>query len=148
LRGKSDPAKVVEKGRHIKNVCKKRRIFSILRSNSPSRPRPSIELLGNYTITVGANQLGEPATILEHYMSNSIILTFMRWWNALAQRNGKLKFRNQREAAEFVRRVQNENGGPNAKIVAMRQRYVEINRAREGRNSPRLDEGHNRTVLG
>jgi hypothetical protein len=81
-------------------------------------------------------------------MSNAVILAFMRWWNALAQRNGKLKFRNQREAADFVRRVQNENGGPNAKIVAMRQRYLEINRARNGRNSPRLDEGNNRAVLG
>lgn len=42
-----------------------------------------------------------------------------RWWNSLAQRNGKLKFRSQREAAEFVRRVQNEHGGPNAKILAI-----------------------------
>lgn len=81
-------------------------------------------------------------------MTNSVILAFMRWWNALALRNGKLKFRNQREAAEFVRRVQNENGGPNAKIVAMRRRYVEINRAKTGRPSPRPDEGNNRTVLG
>ena len=82
-------------------------------------------------------------------MSNAVIIAFMRWWNALALRNGKLKFRNQREAADFVRRVQNENGGPNAKILAMRQRYVEINRAKAaGRNPPRFDEGHNRTVLG
>ena len=81
-------------------------------------------------------------------MRNPVILVFMRWWNTLALRNGKLKFRNQREAAEFVRRVQNENGGPNAKIVAMRQRYVEINRAKTGRSSPRLDAGHNRAVLG
>lgn len=36
----------------------------------------------------------------------------------------KLKFKNQREAA--VRRVQNENGGPNAKILGMRQRYNAI----------------------
>ena len=95
-----------------------------------------------------ANQLAEPATKLEHPMSNAIILAFMRWWNALALRNGKLKFRNQREAAEFVRRVQNENGGPNAKILAMRQRYVEINRAKAGHQSTRLNESHNRAVLG
>jgi GNAT superfamily N-acetyltransferase len=30
-----------------------------------------------------------------------MIETFMRWWNALAQRSGKLKFRTQREAAEL-----------------------------------------------
>lgn len=58
------------------------------------------------------------------------IVNFMRWWNRLAQKNGKLKFRTQREAAEFVRRVQNENGGPNGKIQAMRERYEEIRRAR------------------
>lgn len=81
-------------------------------------------------------------------MDNPIILAFMRWWNTLAQRNGKLKFRTQREAAEFVRRVQNENGGPNAKILAMRQRYVDINRARAGRDTPRFDEDNNRAVLG
>jgi hypothetical protein len=80
-------------------------------------------------------------------MDNPIILTFMRWWNTLALRNGKLKFRTQREAAEFVRRVQNENGGPNAKILVMRQRYVDVNRAKQ-RNTPRFDEGSNRTVLG
>jgi hypothetical protein len=81
-------------------------------------------------------------------MSNAVILMFMRWWNTLALRNGKLKFNNQREAAEFVRRVQNENGGPNAKITAMRQRYIEINRARNGLNSLGPDEGHDRAVLG
>ncbi len=81
-------------------------------------------------------------------MSNPVIVAFMRWWNTLALRNGKLKFRNQREAAEFVRRVQNENGGPNAKIIAMRQKYLEINRAKSERNSPRFDEGNDRAVLG
>jgi hypothetical protein len=79
---------------------------------------------------------------------NPVIGTFMRWWNTLALRNGKLKFRNQREAAEFVRRVQNENGGPNAKILAMRQRYVEVNRANTGRNNAGPDSGHDRAVLG
>ena len=60
----------------------------------------------------------------------SAIDNFMRWWNWLAARNGKLKFRNQREAAEFVRKVQNENGGPNAKIQGMWARYEEVRRAR------------------
>jgi hypothetical protein len=80
-------------------------------------------------------------------MDNPIILAFMRRWNALALRNGKLKFRTQREAAEFVRRVHNENGGPNPKILAMRQRYVDVNRAKQ-RANPRFDEGNDRTVLG
>jgi hypothetical protein len=77
-----------------------------------------------------------------------MIETFMNWWNALARRNGKLKFRTQREAADFVRMVQNENGGPNAKISAMRQRYEEINRAKASRAAPRFDEGRNTAVLG
>lgn len=48
---------------------------------------------------------------------------FISWWNRLARQNGKLKFRNPREAADFVRRVRNENNGPNEKILRMRQQY-------------------------
>jgi hypothetical protein len=81
-------------------------------------------------------------------MDNPVIAAFMRWWNSLALRNGKLKFRNQREAAEFVRRVQNENGGPNAKILAMRQRYNEVNRAKSSHDSSRSNENYDRAVLG
>src|SRR5215211_5913557 len=76
-----------------------------------------------------------------------VIEAFMRWWNRLARQNGKLKFKTQREAAEFVRRVHNENGGPNAKLVAMRMRYNEVNRARAARTS-RSDEGRYTAVLG
>jgi hypothetical protein len=75
------------------------------------------------------------------------IETFMTWWNSLARRNGKLKFKTQREAAEFVRRVQNENGGPNAKIVEMRRRYDEVNRAKAAKQS-RLNERGSTAVLG
>lgn len=60
----------------------------------------------------------------------SVIANFVRWWNALAVKNGKMKFRNQREAADFVRRVQNQNGGPNAKIIALRRAYEEANRSK------------------
>ena len=77
--------------------------------------RPDSELLANSTIVrTETYQISWPsqATILEHPMSNAVILGFMRWWNTLALRNGKLKFRTQPEAAEFVRRVQNEKGGP------------------------------------
>lgn len=48
---------------------------------------------------------------------------FMAFWNRLAKKNGKLRFRNRREAAEFVRRIKNESGGPNAKILEMRREY-------------------------
>jgi hypothetical protein len=70
--------------------------------------------------------------------------TFARWWNYLASRNGKLKFRTQREAADFVRRVQNENGGPNAKIIEMRKRYEDATRAK---HEPGPDEGGHKAVL-
>ena len=76
----------------------------------------------------------------------SLIDAFMDWWNSLAKRNGKLKFRTQREAADFVRRVQNENGGPNAKIIEMRQKYESIRRAREA--SARFDEGRDTALYG
>jgi hypothetical protein len=69
---------------------------------------------------------------------------FARFWNYLAQRNGKLKFRTQREAAEFVRRVQNENGGPNAKIIAMRKQYEDVTRAK---HEPEPSEGKHKAVL-
>jgi hypothetical protein len=73
---------------------------------------------------------------------NDVIATFARWWNLLASNNGKLKFKTQQEAAEFVRRVQDENGGPNAKIIEMRRRY---NEARAG--APRPQEGEHKAVL-
>ena len=79
-------------------------------------------------------------------MSN-VLDAFMRWWNYLAQRNGKLKFRTQQEAADFIRRVQIENGGPNEKITAMRQRYEEVTRARTDSKPPRSQEGGHKAVL-
>lgn len=78
---------------------------------------------------------------------NPVIDTFMRWWNFLAEKNGKLKFRTQREAADFVRKVQNENGGPNAKIQAMRKRYEDVNRARARKADPRSDASRHSAVL-
>ena len=59
-----------------------------------------------------------------------LIDTFMSFWNSLAKKNGKLKFRNRREAAEFVRRVSNQNGGPNKKIQDMRREYEAIQKTR------------------
>jgi hypothetical protein len=77
----------------------------------------------------------------------AVIEAFMRWWNYLAQHNGKLKFKTQREAAEFVRRAQNENGGPNAKILEMRKRYDEVNRAK-ATDPNRFDNGGHQAIRG
>lgn len=60
---------------------------------------------------------------------------FLIWWNKQAAKNGKTKFRNQKEAAEFIRQVQNRTGGPNAKLVAMRERYVEAHAGKRGQNT-------------
>ncbi|MEM7525745.1 MAG: hypothetical protein AAF360_18720 [Pseudomonadota bacterium] len=63
-----------------------------------------------------------------------VISTFRHWWNALAKKNGKLKFRNEREAADFVRRIQNKNRGPNAKLIEMRKEYEAVKKSQtEGR---------------
>lgn len=56
---------------------------------------------------------------------------FSVWWNALAKKNGKLKFKNQREAADFVRETYNKNGGPNAKLIEMKRQYEETISASE-----------------
>lgn len=76
----------------------------------------------------------------------AIIDTFMHWWNLLAQRNGKLKFRTREEAAEFVRKVHQQNGGPNEKIRAMRERYEEVNRTRANNTTTQFNTGGNSPV--
>jgi hypothetical protein len=78
----------------------------------------------------------------------SIVENFMKWWNSLAEQNGKLKFRSKEEAAEFVRRVHEKNGGPNEKIRAMRKRYVEINRSREKRTAVGPKTNRNTAAFG
>lgn len=60
---------------------------------------------------------------------------FLVWWNKQASKNGKTKFRNQKEAAEFIRQVQNRTGGPNAKLIAMRERYVEAHAGKRGQDA-------------
>jgi hypothetical protein len=76
----------------------------------------------------------------------NMIQNFMDWWNSLASRNGKLKFGSQREAADFVRRVQNEQGGPNEKMMAIRKRYNEVARAKKAKEADQL-RGHRNTAL-
>lgn len=70
---------------------------------------------------------------------NVVADTFFGWWNRIAPRTGKAKFRTQREAAEFVRRIQNEQGGPNEKLREMYRKYEEINRAKEAARNARLN---------
>lgn len=67
-----------------------------------------------------------------------VVDQFMNWWNRLARKTGKLKFRNREEAAEFIRKVQMENGGPNDKIRAMREKYESINAGKaSGESGPK-----------
>tara|TARA_R110002074_G_scaffold104113_7_gene224753 strand:+ start:3001 stop:3228 length:228 start_codon:yes stop_codon:yes gene_type:complete len=69
-----------------------------------------------------------------------VIDSFFSFWNGLAKRNGKLKFRNRREAFEFVRRVKNASGGPNAKILEMRRNYEAIQETRTAASKPAVDK--------
>lgn len=59
----------------------------------------------------------------------NVFESFARWWNNLAIHNGKLKFKNQKEAAEFVRRAYNEKGGPNKEMLELHQKYMDVKRA-------------------
>jgi hypothetical protein len=79
---------------------------------------------------------------------NSLVESFMKWWNGLAAENGKLKFRSMEEAAEFVRKVHEKNGGPNAKIRAMRKQYDDVNRSREKRSATGPDKCGNTAAFG
>lgn len=76
----------------------------------------------------------------------SLIATFMNWWNRLALRNGKAKFRDEREAFDFIQQTYRNSGGPNAEIRAMRKEYEEIRRARASRNTG-SDKGRDKTAL-
>lgn len=62
-----------------------------------------------------------------------IIDTFMRWFNFVAEKADKPKFRTQREAIDFVRHVANASGGPNAKILKMRKDYVSVLKEQKAR---------------
>lgn len=56
----------------------------------------------------------------------SVLETFWLWISRSSDKADKIAFKNQREAAEFVRRIYNENGAPNAKLKAMYQRGREM----------------------
>ncbi|GEO13541.1 hypothetical protein MAE02_12370 [Microvirga aerophila] len=51
-----------------------------------------------------------------------MLQTFIAWLWRSSDKTEKLAFKNQREAAEFVRRLYNENGAPNAKLKELYRR--------------------------
>lgn len=55
--------------------------------------------------------------------------TFLQWIGRSSDKTEKLAFKNQREAAAFVRRVYNENGAPNAELKKLYRRGVDIRNA-------------------
>ena len=69
-----------------------------------------------------------------------IIDTFMRWFNSVAEKADKPKFRTQREAIDFVRHVANASGGPNAKILKMRKDYVSVLKEQKARRDTTTTE--------
>lgn len=74
-----------------------------------------------------------------------IVEGFMTYWNRLARRNQKIKFRNSREAAEFVRHLV-RTSEPNREMVKMREQYVAVQEARRRAQESGLDQGADRTV--
>lgn len=74
-----------------------------------------------------------------------VTATFYFWWNRLARRNHKVKFRNSKEAAEFVRRIANSSG-PNQEMVRMRNEYVAIQTAKQRAADARSHEGGDRLL--
>lgn len=70
---------------------------------------------------------------------------FMHFWNKLARRNQKIKFRNSREAAEFVRHMV-KTSKPNQEMIDMREKYVAIQAERNAILEARLGAGEHRAV--
>lgn len=64
-----------------------------------------------------------------------MLQTFLFWLSRSSDKSEKLAFKNQREAAEFVRRVYNENGAPNAKLKEVYRRGREIRNGSDASDS-------------
>lgn len=60
----------------------------------------------------------------------ALIRSLVAWWSRRAG-NGQVVFRTPEEAAEFVRRVQKRNGGPNAKILGLWRAYEDAQNERQ-----------------
>jgi len=52
--------------------------------------------------------------------------TFRQWLTSSSEKTEKFAFKNEREAAEFVRRVYNENGSPNRHLKALYKEGKEL----------------------
>ena len=59
-----------------------------------------------------------------------MVRSFFSWWNSLATRNGKVKFRNHREAADFIRAL-GKAAAPNQEMIEMHKQYEDIRRRQE-----------------
>lgn len=70
---------------------------------------------------------------------------FMHFWNRLARRNQKIKFRNSREAAEFIRHMA-RTSKPNKDMIDMREKYVAIKAERNARQGLQPRAVGNRAV--
>ncbi|SOH92865.1 hypothetical protein SAMN06273572_101715 [Monaibacterium marinum] len=75
----------------------------------------------------------------------NLIDNFMSFWNRLANRNQKIKFRNSREAAEFVRSISNKNK-PNQHVMMMRRKYVAIQAERKAAQDSESRAGEYRVL--
>jgi len=51
---------------------------------------------------------------------------FWLWITLSSEKTEKIEFKNRREAAEFVRRVYNENGSPNKALIDLYKRGQEL----------------------
>ena len=71
----------------------------------------------------------------------------MRWWNWLAQRNGKAKFRTEREAFDFIQHTYKKSGEPNDEIRAMRKEYEEIRQAPRANREARSNKGTDKSAV-
>jgi hypothetical protein len=56
---------------------------------------------------------------------------FLQWLKKSGGKPNTPVFKNQREAAEFVRRTYNQSRGPNPKLLKMYKNYNEIRREQE-----------------
>lgn len=70
---------------------------------------------------------------------------FMFFWNRLASRNQKIKFRNSREAAEFIRHLA-RTSKPNREVMSMREKYVAVQAERRAAQSSEPRTGEHRAV--
>jgi hypothetical protein len=63
--------------------------------------------------------------------------TFWTWLSRSSDKTEKLAFKNQREAAEFVRRLYNESSEPNAKLRELYRRGRELRERHDTTALPR-----------